>query len=42
MEAGAIQLRWMNLSDLSRPLLSDMARGFVAIYDRIPPFYIAP
>ena len=54
-----IQLRWMNLSDASRRLLSDMAaivreldeenaltnlepidvaRGLVAIYDRLPPW----
>lgn len=54
-----IQLRWMNLSDTSRRLLSDMAtvvreldeenaltnlepidvaRGLVAIYDRLPPW----
>ena len=54
-----IQLRWMNLSDVSRRLLSDMAaivreldrenvltdlepidvaRGLVAIYDRLPPW----
>ena len=59
MDADAIRLRWMNLSDLSRRLLSDMAhivreldeentladlepidvaRGLVAIYDRLPPW----
>ena len=59
MDADAIQLRWMNLSDVSRRLLSDMAhivreldeentltdlepidvaRGLVAIYDRLPPW----
>ena len=57
MDSDAIQLRWMNLSELSRRLLSDMAhivreldaenaltdlepidvaRGLVAIYDRLP------
>ncbi len=56
-DAGAIQLRWMNLTDVSRRLLSDMAkvvraldsenklvhlepldvaRGLVAIFDRLP------
>ena len=56
-DAGAIQLRWMNLTEVSRRLLSDMAkivraldsenelvhlepidvaRGLVAIFDRLP------
>ena len=59
MDADTIQLRWMNLSELSRRLLSDMAhivreldaenvltdlepidvaRGLVAIYDRLSPW----
>jgi hypothetical protein len=58
-DASDIQLRWMNLSEISRRLLSamaeivreldeqnslsylapiDVARGLIAIYDRLPPY----